>query len=158
MKTHSYNGLIAILLATGRLFGTLFAVLGICAIAFTASVFLQNSNAGGVLCFGLAWGLGAIIGGLFFVFNYPDVAVDKKGVSLQSWPYPPFSISWSDVLDVHEKGGLKRNIAFVSVRGASLLHYLYGLYYIHRLQPGFLVRREIREFDELMKTLRNKSI
>jgi hypothetical protein len=158
MKTYSYDGLIAVLLAIGRLFGAVFAILGLCVIAFAVSVFFQNSTTSGVLCFGLIWGLGAIIGGSFFILNYPEVTVDKKGVSFKSWPFPPFSVPWSEILEVYEKSGLKRNVVFVSVRGAFPLHFLYGLYYIHRLQPGFLVRREIREFDELVKTLRNKSI
>lgn len=158
MKTYSYDGLIAVLLAIGRLFGTLFAMLGLSVIVFAATVFLQSSTASGVLCFGLIWGLGAVIGGLFFVFNYPDVIVDTRGISLRSWPYPPFSVPWSEVFEVYEKGGLKRNTAFVSIRGASPLHFLYGLYYIRQLQPGFLVRREIREFDELVRTLHNKSV
>jgi len=156
--SYSYDGLTAVLLAIGRLFGTAFALLGLGVAVLAITVFVKNPNASGVLCFGLAWCLGAIFGGFFFVFNYPDVTAEERGVRLRSWPYPPFFVPWSEVFEVQEYHGLKRNVVFVRVKRLSLLHLLYGLYGVRRLQAGFLIRKDIRGLDDLLRRLRQKSL
>ncbi len=158
MLTYSYDGPTAVLLAIGRLFGTVFALLGLGVAILATTVFVQNPNASGVLCFGLIWCLGAVFGGGFFVFNYPDVVADERGIRLRSWPFPPFFVPWSEVFEVKEYNGLKRNVAFVRVRGLSPLHRLYGMYGVRRLQTGFLIRKEIRGFEDLLVRLRKKSL
>jgi hypothetical protein len=158
MKHYTYNGLIAVVTGLSRVAGTGFVVLGISVAILGIGVFMGDASASGSLYFGLLWGLGAIIGGLFFAYTYPNVAVDKEGVSLRAWPYPVIRIPWGAVRGVHEGTFLKRNVIFVQVHGNLPLHLLYGVYFIRRLKPGFLVRREIDGFIDLWRSLNRRSV
>ncbi len=158
MKRYPYTDYLSLMVIFNRLAGTLFVILGIAVGVLSTGVFLQDVAADGVLWFGLLWAVGAIFGGLFFVYVYPSVVLDNKGISLTAWPYPTIRIPWGAVTDVYEFTGLKRDVIFVQVDWPLPLHVFYGVYFLHKPRPGFIIRRQIEGFAELQRYLRRRSL
>jgi hypothetical protein len=157
VKLYRYRGIYLLATGVSRVAGTLLSIVGLAAGTLTVGTYFHDRSATGVLCFGLLWCIVAVIGGTFFVYAYPEIEVDNQGIRLRVWPYPSVRVPWNALGTLHEGRLVKRNVVFVRFYRNLPLHFLYGAYFIRRPVPGFMIRREIDGYSELILTLRAKA-
>jgi hypothetical protein len=157
MQAYFYTGFAALRPLLSRLGGVFFMAVTIGIGSLAISVYLQTPTATGVLCFGLTYLFGGMLGSLFFILAYPDVSVDDQGITISIWLYH-IRIPWSNVIGLDEKGFPRHNIILVRAKRITPIHFLYGLYYSQKLEPGFFIAKSIRNYDELKKTITTRAL
>ncbi len=93
----------------------------------------------------------------FFLNFQPDIEVSQKGLSIQVFVFWWIFVPWSSIEAVRPTmtSHILRNSSHVIlVERLTPVHRFFGLY-AFSMKPGFLIRRRIEGFNELLKIIKN---
>ena len=94
--------------------------------------------------------------GLAQINVFPTVWVDNYGLTISAFFYKRVAIPWSDVIDVGA-GRVPFGHTLIRARRITPFHRIYGWLYSLSLHPGFLIRRDIENCDELLYEIKRRS-
>lgn len=95
--------------------------------------------------------------GLALINIYPTVWVGDEGLVVSTFPFGRVSVPWVEVIDVGAGYVPFGNSTLVRTRRLTLFHRIYGWQYSRTLYPGFLVRRDIEDYDRLLHEIRRRA-
>jgi hypothetical protein len=97
--------------------------------------------------------------GLYFVLAlstmimFPSVVVVDGGMKLQLFWFWCIFVPWDSVLDLHKRTERVGRTVIVAVERLTPFHLLYGLVYVRKLKPAFLISASITGYDHLIETI-----
>jgi hypothetical protein len=103
------------------------------------------------------WLFAACIGLFIALFSNfePDIQISSAGLSVQVFIFWWVFVAWGEIEEVRPtKTSFSSRI--VLVRRLTPVHRLIGWIYAGRLKPGFLIRRQLEGYDEVLSTIREQ--
>ncbi len=97
-----------------------------------------------------------LAGGVFWAYAtnlYPNVDVAEDGLRVE-WFRGMLFIPWERVIRVKEANNLGFKAYAVQVKGLTPLHRLYGMFYLRRFYPAFVIFSNLPEYEKLLETVR----
>ncbi|CAG0959284.1 hypothetical protein ANRL3_00766 [Anaerolineae bacterium] len=94
--------------------------------------------------------------GLTMINFYPTVWTDKDGLTISAFFFKRIFVPWTDIVDVGA-GHVPFGNVLVRARRITQFHRIYSWLYSRTLFPGFVISRNIEDYEELAREIRRKS-
>lgn len=91
--------------------------------------------------------------GLAQINSAPDVWIEDEGLVVSAFLFLRVRIPWTEIEDV-KTAGVPFGHTLVRARRITQFHRVYGWLYSRNFAPGFLIRRDIQNRDELLHEIR----
>lgn len=111
----------------------------------------------------------AFVGGMAFAFlmlllfvgvfsnQQPNIRISKRGVAVQVFLFWYALVPWQNVEEIRKSLVPFSRSRLIVVRGLTPFHRLIGWAYRLTLKPAFLVKQNLRGFDEAMRAISERS-
>lgn len=158
MRSYSYTGLAQARIRFGQVAGwamivisTMLAI-GILVVAVMANGIEAVLKVGWLALWFVAigWSVGAVL-----VNACPTVWIDDNHLTISVFLLEKTEVRWRHVLGIRPLRFPFRGVA-VQARRITLLHSLIGWMYLRSFQPCFLIRPEIKGYEELLHSIQEK--
>jgi hypothetical protein len=165
MKKFSYNPSVRLVILIQQLIGVLSLLIstGIAILLFwgtenvgsPSNLNIINDPRSTLVCVGF-WSL--VIGwiaGLGLINAYPTIWLDESGISISAFLFFKIHIRWTDVVDINI-GRVRFGHDLVRARRITILHRIYGWLYSHTIYPSFIIRKEIKDRENLIREIQQR--
>lgn len=152
-QTYEYDGWAAVRIIIARIGGALFWIVMTAMGLFLSWGYFGLGREVGLLCFGISFCVIGSAVGAFFWAAYPEVQTNDNGLQIQ-FLWRKIFIPWDAIISVEERSFPKQKIVLVRAKRITPFHILYSWYYARTTDPGFLVAKSIKGYDDLMRTIR----
>jgi hypothetical protein len=117
--------------------------------------FMQTMTCLAVWALGVGWVLG-----LFLVNLYPTVRLRNDRLEISAFWVAWIPVSWGEITDVRSVRWppLPVGLTLIRARRITVAHRLYGWFFARTLQPGFVIRREMVDGNELLAEIRRRAL
>lgn len=95
----------------------------------------------------------------FFANFEPEIKVSEQGLHIQFFLFWWRFVPWGDIEAIRPtitSYVLRNSSKIVLAKTLTPIHYSFGLAYAFQLKPGFLIRRRMRNFDQLCQIIEAK--
>lgn len=157
MKEYTYEGSGGLRVLTLRLIGAGFIILSTSMAVVTLLIALwqiplSDPGLSGVVCIALSILLIGWVGGFTSMNLYPTIRVGDKGLALSYFVFWWVVVPWDEVIDM-KPIPLRHGDVLVRARHITPFHRFFGLRYWLSFLPSFVIGRDIRDRDELVREI-----
>lgn len=165
MKKFSYNPTVSFGILIQQMIGVLGLLIstGIAVLLFwgtgkveaSSNLNIINDPRLTLICVGV-WSL--VIGwiaGLGLINAYPTIWLDESGISISAFLFFKIHIRWTDVVDINI-GRVRFGHDLVRARRITILHRVYGWFYTHTIYPSFIIRKDIKGRENLIREIQQR--
>jgi len=165
MKKFSYNPTVSLGILIQQMIGVLglLTSTGIAILLFwgtgnveaSSALNFMNDPRSTLVCVGL-WSL--IIGwitSLGLINAYPTIWLGESGISISAFLFFKVHIRWTDIVDINI-GRVRFGHDLVRARRITFFHRIYGWLYTHSIYPSFIIRKDIKERENLIREIQQR--
>jgi hypothetical protein len=165
MKKFSYNPTVSLGILVQQMIGVLgLLISNVIAILFfwgtgnvepSSNLNFINDPRSTLVCVGF-WSL--VIGwttSLGLINAYPTIWLDESGITISAFLFFKIRIHWTDVVDINI-GGVRFGHDLVRARRITIFHRIYGWLYTHTIYPSFIIRKDIKEREHLIREIQQR--
>lgn len=165
MQKFSYSPTVNLGILTQQIIGVLGLLIstGIAILLFWGTGSVEASSAPNfindpratLICVGL-WSL--VIGwitSLGLINAYPTIWLDESGISISAFLFFKIHIPWTDVVDINI-GRVRFGHDLVRARRITFFHRIYGWLYTHTIYPSFIIRKDIKDRESLIREIQQR--
>lgn len=91
-----------------------------------------------------------------FINYFPTIWIDEDGIQVSAYLFFRIRIPWSAIVDIGA-GFPPKGYLLVRARRISPFHRAYGWLYSRTIYPGFLIERQITDWDGLIKEITRRA-